>query len=265
MPDKGPVLSDLDFGGCAEHYASRPQDEHFKGEVYPLFINVLSRLPDGARALDIGAGPGHLAVRFYAAHPDSGLQFVLLDSSRELLRIAAERVAGRGAATLVRSFNMDGWEEGVGEAHAIVSNNAIFNVRPERLDGFYKTCHGLLAPAGILLNQQAFAYSDGESPYGDAAFRQATRELLQSLFPGRPDMTQEQQDRLVEEHRRTKERQEKALAEARAAGVEILPDQSGYQFLTVERHLGSMRAAGLACGCIWRKREFAVLCGVKPE
>lgn len=265
MPNKEPVLSDLDFGACAEHYASRPEGEHFKGEVYPLFINVLSRLPDGARALDIGAGPGHLAVRFYAAHPDSGLQFVLLDSSRKLLDIAAKRVAGRGAATLVRSFNMDGWADGIGELDAIVSNNAIFNVRPQRLDGFYRACHGLLAPAGILLNQQAFAYSDGASPYSDAAFPRATRELLQSLFPGKPDMTQEQQDRLAEEHRRTKEEQEKALAEARAAGAEVLSDQSGYHFLTAERHLRCMRAAGLACGCIWRKREFAVLCGVKPE
>ncbi len=55
----------------------------------------------------------------------------------------------------------------------------------------------------------------------------------------------------------------KAIKEAEAEGVNVKKLQTGYNFLSSERHILALRAAGLAAGEIWRKREFAVVCGVK--
>lgn len=256
------ILSDMDFGGRAKQYASEPYG-HFKREVYRLFVAIISRLASGARVLDIGAGPGHLAAEFYKAHARSSVQFVLLDSSREMLRIATHRLAGRPVQAVVRSFNMDGWEEGLGTVDGIVSNNALFHLRPERLDGFYATCYALLMCDGFLLNHQSFGYSDGESPYGDAPFPQSMREVLASVLPASPPLTEADRTRLMREREEAAKKQAKAIAKARSAGLAVAEGQTGYQFLSVEHHLQSMRKAGFAAGCIWRKREFAVLCGRK--
>jgi SAM-dependent methyltransferase len=261
-----PALSENDFGDWAEHYArDRGFYGHFKDDIYPVFIEILAGLPGPARILDIGAGPGNLAREFYKTHPGSTASFVLIDASRELLRIAEERLAGRAVTTLVRSFNMDGWHDGIQCVDAIVSNNALFHVRPERLEGFYASCFSLLKPGGVILNQQSFGYRDGESPYGNTPFPTAMRDVLTSVFPGMPTLSKDKLHAIEEEKKRAMERHAKALADAKAAGVEMKGGQSGYQFLSVERHLGAMRGAGLVAGCIWRKREFAVVCGVRPR
>jgi cyclopropane fatty-acyl-phospholipid synthase-like methyltransferase len=141
--DRKPLLSSMDVGDWARHYASRPYGHH-KAEVYELFVDILSCLPDGADVLDVGAGPGHLAHEFYGRNPETGVGFVLLDASVEMLKIAAERLAGRRVETVHRSFNMAGWSDGVGPFDAIVSNNSLFHVHPENLEAFYRTCYGLL-------------------------------------------------------------------------------------------------------------------------
>jgi hypothetical protein len=180
-----------------------------------------------------------------------------------MLRIASGRLAGRPVATLARSFNMDGWEEGAGEVDAVVAVNALCNLRPERLDGFYSVCRGLLRPRGMLLIQDPFGWLDGESPYGEAPFPRLAMGMLRDLMPHAGE-AEEDGESLEEEKRASKARREKALAEARERGVRIAAGQSGYRFLSVERHVEAMRRAGLAAGPIWRKREFAVLLGLKP-
>lgn len=261
--EEQPLLSELDLSDLAAHYATRPRYDHFREEVYPLFIEVLSGLAAGSRVLDIGAGPGNLALEFYRKRPRRKVSFVLLDASRKMLKIAAQRLARRPVTTLLRSFNLDGWHEGVGQVDAIVSNNAIFHVRPERLERFYAACHSLLRARGILLNQQSFGYSAGESPYGNAPFPRLMRELLRPLMPDRPRLSRAEEARLADEKKAAHARHRRALEKARSAGAKTPDDQSAYQFLSVERHLRAMRAAGFAAGCIWRKREFAVVCGVR--
>jgi 2-polyprenyl-3-methyl-5-hydroxy-6-metoxy-1,4-benzoquinol methylase len=264
MKDKQPVLSEIDFGGWAEHYAKDSGFYgHFKDEIYPLFIEFLSQLPDAARVLDIGAGPGNFAAEFYKANPDSDLSFVLVDASKELLRIAEKRLEGHAVSTMVRSFNMEGWQENIEAVDAITSNNALFHIRPENLQRFYSNCFTLLNPDGILLNQQSFGYSSGESPYGKAPFLKSMGETLVSLFPGMPDLSEAEKKCIEDEKTLAQANHAKALEEARASGVEIKNGQSGYQFLAVEDHLRCMREAGFAAGCIWRKREFAVVFGTK--
>jgi len=265
MPKRKKILlSSMDVGDWAQHYASRPYGHH-KAEVYELFVDIISCLPDSARVLDIGAGPGHLACEFYQRCRNSRLQFVLLDASVEMLRLAEQRLTDQSVRTVHRSFNMDGWDKGMGRFAAIVSNNALFHVRSENLRSFYGSCFGLLEADGFLLSQQSFAWEDGVTPYESCGFSAFMQRLPEPIMSSLPHLSERDRERLDREKAEASEQHARALDEAKAAGVEFMPGQTGYQFLTVEAHLEAMREAGFAAGCIWRKREFAVLCGVRGE
>jgi len=258
------LLSQIDLGGWAEHYAASPCG-HYKKEVYGLFVDILKRLPAGAGILDVGAGPGHLAREFFRRHRRSPARWVLADGSAELLRIARERLASRAAQvrTVHRDFNTAGWDRGVGRFDAVVSNNALFCVEAGKLRRFYAACHRHLRRNGLLLNQQSFAFERRVSPCGDDSFSRNLRALPESILPKLPGLTRRQGRELERRKRAARAKHEKALAQARAAGVGMPTGNTGYQWLTVEHHLRVLRATGFAAGCIWRKREFAVLMALK--
>jgi SAM-dependent methyltransferase len=260
------LLSRIDLGGWAEHYASSPLG-HYKKEVYALFVDVLARLRPGARILDVGAGPGHLAREFFRRRRGGRASWVLLDSSAELLGIARARLASRRrrVKAVQRDFNSPGWDHGLGRFDAVVSNNALFCVAARRLAGFYAACHRRLKRNGLLLNQQSFGFERGSSPYEDESFGRALRALPESILPKLPGLTARARRGLERRKRLAVEKHQRALARARAAGVEVPGKLMDYQWLTVEQHLARLRRAGFAAGCIWRKREFAVLMAVKGQ
>ncbi len=258
------LLSEMDVGGWAECYAKRPYG-HYKEEVYPLFCDILASLRAQARILDIGAGPGHLSCEYFKAHPESEFRFVLLDASVKLLKIAEARMKtqGKEIEAVNRSFNALRWDRGLGKFDAIVSNNALFHVRPRKLGAFFRACFSLLKKKGVLLNQQSFAYEGTESPYGKDPFPRFMQDLPGAILPQLSEASESEKPRLKKEWREMVSKHKEAVAEAEAAGIVFAKDQTGYRFVTAEKHLDCMRKAGFACGCIWRKREFAVVLGVK--
>ncbi len=120
---------------------------HHKHVVYPLFIDTIGALKRHARVLDIGAGPGHLELEFAKARPADRCSFTLLDSSVRLLELARQRLAHLGGRIeyAAADYNLDGWEQGLGGYDAIVSNNSLFHVNPDRLGG---CAQDLLRPPG---------------------------------------------------------------------------------------------------------------------
>jgi SAM-dependent methyltransferase len=250
-----------DVSDKAEFYASAPHGHH-KHVVYPLFIDILAALA-ARRVLDIGAGPGHLPVEFSKRRPDSPCAFTLLDSSKRLLAIARERLAGR-AAFVEADFGSDGWSGALGGGFdAIVSNNALFHLHPDRLPAFYRDCHRLLGEHGILLSQLSFAYAAGRDPYGAGDGVEALmRALPQSIMPAMPPLSESERADLERRKAETNPRHLSEIAEAQRA-TKAPGLWMHYHFLTVEDHLAHLRAAGFSAGCIWRQREFAVLLGVK--
>lgn len=258
------LLSTMDVGGWAEHYASRPYG-HFKKEVYNLFIDILGCLPPKARVLDIGAGPGHLAFEFYKRNPKSGTNFTLLDTSAKLLEIAMRRIkeVKKQVKTFCRSYNSAAWARGLGKFDALVSNNSLFHVRPRKLGAFYRSCFSRLKHDGILLNQQSFAYHGTDAPHADGPFENFMRSLPETIMPPHPCLTKAEKRKLETEKRAAARKSDTAIIKAKESGVRFAQKQTGYNFLTVGRHLENMRHAGFEAGCIWRKREFAVVLGVK--
>ena len=262
MPENPVSMWDADDGEAARCYAEKPYG-HYKEEVYPLFASVLAALPDDGRVLDVGAGPGHMAYEFYREHPESGLHFTLVDVGRAMLDIAEERLAalGRTAETFQRDFNRPGWAEGLGTYDAIVSNNAVFHVKPERLGEFYAEVNGLLKADGLVLNQQSCAHEDAD-------FAKALEGFPDALSP-LGLLSAEKVEQWEKARPRQKELSaaalEKMRAELKSRGATPPPSDGAYANLGLpaSAHVPHMQAAGFAAGVIWRKMEFVVLVGIK--
>ena len=164
MPTEFLSAWDADGGEAARCYAAKPYG-HYKEEIYPLFGEILDAMGGGICVLDIGAGPGHCAVEFYRQRPRSTTRFALMDVGRAMLDIARQRLADLGVPApecFQRSFNVSCWEAGLGRFDAVISNNAVFHVKPDLLAGFYRTVYKLLSDDGLLLNQQAFAHEHAD-------------------------------------------------------------------------------------------------------
>lgn len=255
-----------DFGEWARHYVSIPYD-HYRLEIYQLFIEFLVHLKSHARVLDVGAGPGNLSYEYFKRYPQSTSRFVLLDASRELLKVAETRFQSRPGRvrTVVRSYNSDGWDSGLGNFDAILSNNSLFHLQPGNLEMFYRVCYQRLKKNGILLNQQAFGYESQNSPAVVDPFSTFVQTLPECILPQSPlPATAAARRRLKTKKIAAGKRRINAIETACASGVEIASAEE-HQYLTAERHLEYMRKAGFSAGSIWQKRDFAVLMGVKGK
>ena len=253
-----------DFGRWAEHYVSIPYD-NYRAEVYGLFVDVFKHIKSLARVLDVGAGPGHLAYEYFNCLPMSDCRFVLLDASKEMLRAAEGRFASRpGAVTIVcKSYNSDGWAEGLGKFDAIASNNSLFHLSPRNLRSFYRICFERLKMNGMLLNQQAFGYESRNSPLVQDGFSEIVQTLPDDIMPQYSiSMTDAAKRELKRRKIAAGKRRVGAMREATASGVRIA-ESDEHQYLTAEKHLEAMREAGFSAGSIWQKRDFAVLMGIK--
>ena len=253
-----------DFGRWAQHYVMSPYD-HYRGEVYDLFIDIFKHLKSLATVLDVGAGPGNLAYEFFRRFPNSGCRFVLLDASREMLCAAEDRFAARHKAvtTVCRSYNTDGWEVALGKFDAIASNNSLFHLRPYNLKSFYRICFDRLKANGVLLNQQAFGYESRNSPRVHDRFSGVVQTLPEEIMPQYSiPMSELEKGQLKDRKIAAGKRRMRSMQRAIAAGVHI-EQADEHQYLTAEKHLQLMRTAGFSAGCIWQKRDFAVLMGIK--
>jgi SAM-dependent methyltransferase len=260
-------LSTIDAGGgYAEHYTSMPYGHH-KYEVYSLFGEIIAALALGSpRILDVGAGPAHLALEYHRARPQAQATWTALDASSDLLAIASERFAAtpRRMTTTHRSFTDPHWSDGLGPFDVVVSNNALMFLPPEAIGGFYRSAHALCADDAILLNQQTFTWNDGESPYGEGRVPEFMRSLPFDILRAIPaTVSDEERRRLKTAQRDAVKRNQAEVDAARARGIAI--DASSYHFVTVDRHLSAMRDAGFDAACIWRKREFAIVLGIKGQ
>jgi SAM-dependent methyltransferase len=255
-----------DFGEWARHYVSIPYD-HYRLEIYQLFIEILVHMRSHSRVLDVGAGPGNLSYEYLKRYPESTSRFVLLDASRELLKVAETRFKSRPGrvSTVIRSYNSEDWHDGLGNFDAIVSNNSLFHLQPRNLKMFYMACYQRLKKNGILLNQQAFGYESQNRPAVVDTFSAFVQTLPECILPQSPvSAMRGDMRRLKTKKMAAGKRRLKAIEKAHASGVEIASAEE-HQYLTAERHLEYMRKAGFSAGSIWQKRDFAVLMGVKGK
>jgi SAM-dependent methyltransferase len=119
-------------------------------EFFDAFARLIGR--DGARVLELGSGPGFLADHLLRALPN--LRYVALDFSPAMHRLAAERLGDRAAlvAFVERSFREPAWSDGLGPFDAVVTHQAVHELRHKHhAPALHAQVRPLLAPGGAYL------------------------------------------------------------------------------------------------------------------
>lgn len=121
-------------------------------EIFATIARELTALPDVARVLELGSGPGFLAAVLLDARPR--LNLTLLDFSAAMHGLARARLGHRseGVMFVERSFKEPGWASGLGPFDAVVTNQAVHELRHKRhAPALHRAVRGILAPGGVYL------------------------------------------------------------------------------------------------------------------
>jgi 16S rRNA G1207 methylase RsmC len=112
--------------------------------------------------LDLGSGPGFLAAYILDTLPKA--QLTLLDVSAPMHELARGRLGTHaGRVTFVeRSFKEPGWSHGLGPYDAVVTNQAVHELRHKsHAPGLHAVVKGILRPGGTYLVSDHFIGAGG--------------------------------------------------------------------------------------------------------
>jgi ubiquinone/menaquinone biosynthesis C-methylase UbiE len=114
------------------------------------------------RVLELGSGPGFLARRVLEAIP--AIEYTMLDFSPAMHELASERLGSlmQHVRPVVADFKCDNWGRGLGEFDAVVTNQAVHELRHKRhAVGLHKVVRSLLRAEGRYLVCDHYVGADG--------------------------------------------------------------------------------------------------------
>lgn len=148
-----------------------------------FFDAMAAALKDCAEpVLELGSGPGFLAEHLLARVPTT--RYVMLDFSASMHELARTRLGSEVARVefVERSFKDATWSEGLGTFGAVVTNQAVHELRHKR---YARALHGqvrtLLPPRRPYLVCDHFA---GEGGMGNNELYMTVDEQVQALRAG---------------------------------------------------------------------------------
>jgi SAM-dependent methyltransferase len=210
--------------------------------------------------LDLGCGPGSLAVRLLARIPSATV--LAVDADPVTLSLGR---AAHGDRAGLRFLDLDlrspGWASGLGlepgrHVDAVVSTTALHWLSAAELHALYATLAGLLRPGGLLLDGDHLRSDEASSP---------VLARLERVFEERAD-----QRRADEGGAETWEEwwraiaADPALAAAAAERERRRVHHHGPESVLLAVHTGALRAAGFAeIGTLWQRGDSRLLCGVR--
>jgi SAM-dependent methyltransferase len=212
--------------------------------------------------LDLGCGPGSLAVRLLARLPEATV--IAVDADPVTLSLGR---AGYAAVSGLRFVDLDlrttRWSSRLGleagrPVDAVVSTTALHWLSAAELHDLYVTLAGLLRPGGLFLDGDHLHEDETASPVlGQLDRALEAREARRRYPDGRADGAENWDEwwQAVAA--------DPALAEAAAERSRGLVHHSneGAQFAV---HTSALRAAGFAeVGTLWQRGSSRVLCGVR--
>jgi len=212
--------------------------------------------------LDLGCGPGSLAVRLLARLPEATV--IAVDADPVTLSLGR---AGYAAVSGLRFVDLDlrttGWSSRLGleagrPVDAVVSTTALHWLSAAKLHHLYVTLAGLLRPGGLFLDGDHLRVDETASPVVGRLDRALEAREAGRRHPaghaGRAENWDEWWQAVAADP---------ALAEAAAERSRGLVHHSN-EGAQLAVHTSALRAAGFAeVGTLWQRGSSRVLCGVR--
>jgi SAM-dependent methyltransferase len=256
---------DIPGSGWAEHYATRPYG-HYKQEVYQLFADILATLSARSKILDVGAGPGHLAYEFFKKYIKSTFAFSLVDASSDLLKWAESRLKNKKVKTFHRSYFDNGWDKGLGKFNAVVSTNAPFPHKTSSLKKFFSIIYSHIKKRGIFLYLYPFGYGfQKKAVYSGSVISDFMNGLPARILPEIPGQIKADKKKLEREKKTAVKVHDEAVAEFKQQGGSIPEVLCEWKPVSVQHHLKSLHETGFEADCIWKKRRYGVILGIRGD
>ena len=154
IPADVPSPIDLKDMVDAQEWERTAMQRPFREEFFEAFNTQLGLLEvPSLSAIELGAGPGFLALHILVRRPN--IHYTLLDFSSAMHTLAKRRLEpliGVDFKYIECDFKTAGWADSLGQYDAVLSNQAVHELRHKRyaLD-FFRQVRSLLKPGGILL------------------------------------------------------------------------------------------------------------------
>lgn len=241
------------------------QQEHYLPDREERFTALIDAVEEGTgRAdplvLDLGCGPGSLAVRLLDRIPTATV--VAVDADPLLLALGR---AAYGDVTGLRFTDLDlrqpGWSARLGldrPADAAVSTTALHWLREEALRAMYAELATVLVPGGFLLDGDHLTVDEAESPTLARLDRALLEREARRRFPeGRGETWGDWWDAVTADPALAGHAAERERRRTEA-------HHSGSETVLLATHLAALRAAGFAeTGVVWQRGENRLLCAVR--
>jgi SAM-dependent methyltransferase len=241
------------------------QQEHYLPDREERFTALIDAVEEGTGrpdplVLDLGCGPGSLAVRLLGRIPAATV--IAVDADPLLLalgRAAYADVAGLRFTDL--DLRQPGWSARLRlgrPADAAVSTTALHWLTGADLRAMYAELATVLAPGGLLLDGDHLKVDQAEYPTLARLDRALLEREGRRRFPnGRGETWQSWWDAVTTDP---------ALA-GKAAERQRRRTEAGHhgsETVLLATHVGALRAAGFAeTGVIWQRGENRLLCAVR--
>jgi SAM-dependent methyltransferase len=244
------------------------QQEWFLPDREERFTVLIDAVEAGAGrddplVLDLGCGPGSLAVRLLGRMPAA--RVVAIDTDPLLLALGrAVHGDQPGLRFADQDLRVPGWAGRLGlsqAADAAVSTTALHWLSAGELRAMYAELATVLRPGGLLLDGDHLLEDEAAAPglarLGDAVSERAIRRQVDGQERTREDWKAwwEAATAAPELAGPAAERERRRLSE----------DHHGSESVLLSQHVAALRAAGFAeIGTLWQYGENRILCAIMP-
>ncbi len=214
---------------------------------------------DDPLVLDLGSGPGSLAVRLLDRIP--GAHVVAIDTDPLLLTLGRAAYSGLpGLRFADQDLRASGWTGALALDRAVdaaVSTTALHWLHAEALRGMYAQLATVLRPGGLLLDGDHLKENETVAPTL-SRLGEALTECVAQRFTGagdREDWSAWWQAATTDPElaEPAAERQQRGLSE----------DHHGSESVLLSEHVAALRAAGFTeIGTLWQYGDNRILCAV---
>jgi ubiquinone/menaquinone biosynthesis C-methylase UbiE len=176
-----------------ESEATAMEKRPWRLEFFAKFADELANMePTATRVLELGSGPGFLASIVLSQASD--LRITLLDFSDAMHALARQRLGAMidRVEFLVRSFKDPGWFQGLHDFDAVITNQAVHELRHKRYaeelhrqvvrvlrpGGTYLVCDHFSGPGGMANDQLYMTAAEQKSAIESAGYASVRQVLL---------------------------------------------------------------------------------------